>query len=57
MNLQILKTFSQKILEPLLQKQILLTVNSRIKQRSSGKCITSDKSYRFLVEDKEQKQR
>ena len=33
------------------------TVNSRIKQRSSGKCITSDESYRFLVEDKEQKQR
>ena len=33
------------------------TVNSRIKQRSSGKCITSDESFRFLVEDKEQKQR
>ena len=33
------------------------TVNCRIKQRSSGKCITSDESYRFLVEDKEQKQR
>jgi hypothetical protein len=29
------------------------TVNSRMKERSSGKCITSDESYWFLVEDME----
>jgi hypothetical protein len=32
------------------------TLNTRIKQRPVDKCITSDESHRFLIEEKEQKQ-